>query len=146
RAFSDGPGHGSELVVRLPLARRDAGPEVRATAEAPRAPAGALRVLVVDDNTDAARALGRLLELLGHQVAVAHDGPAALDAASILRPELVLLDLGLPGMDGYAVAARLKEAGHRPTALVALTGYGHAEDHQRSSDAGFDHHLVKPVD
>jgi PAS domain S-box-containing protein len=146
RAFSDGPGRGTQIVVRLPLARRHAGQEARATAEAPHPPAAALRVLVVDDNTDAARALGRLLEILGHQVAVAHDGPAALDAASALRPELVLLDLGLPGMDGYAVAARLKETGHRPAALVALTGHGQAEHRQRSSDAGFDHHLVKPVD
>jgi PAS domain S-box-containing protein len=146
RAFSDGPGRGSEIVVRLPLARGAVAPEKRVTAEGARAPDGGLRVLVVDDNVDAARALGRLLELLGHQVAVAHDGPGALTAAATVRPELVLLDLGLPGMDGYAVAARLKEAGHRPTALVALTGYGQAEHHQRSSDAGFDHHLVKPVD
>jgi two-component system CheB/CheR fusion protein len=146
RALSEGPGRGSEIVVRLPLAHRAAQPESRAGAEGPPAPAGALRVLVVDDNTDAARALGRLLELLGHQVAVAHDGPGALEAASTLHPELVLLDLGLPGMDGYAVAARLRAAGHRPAALVALTGYGQAEHHQRSTDAGFDHHLVKPVD
>jgi len=146
RAFSDGPGRGSEIVVRLPLARADLALEARATGEGARAPAGGLRVLVVDDNVDAARALGRLLELLGHQVAVAHDGPAALATASTVRPELVLLDLGLPGMDGYAVAARLRDAGHRPAALVALTGYGQAEHHQRSSEAGFDHHLVKPVD
>jgi PAS domain S-box-containing protein len=146
RAFSDGPGRGSEIVVRLPLADRGSAPEGRAPAAGTRGPAGGLRVLVVDDNVDAARALGRLLELLGHEVAVAHDGPAALVTASTVRPELVLLDLGLPGMDGYAVAARLKDAGHRPTALVALTGYGQAEHHQRSTDAGFDHHLVKPVD
>jgi PAS domain S-box-containing protein len=146
RAFSEGPGRGSELVVRLPLAPRDAAAEARAAGNGPRASAAALRVLVVDDNIDAARALGRLLELLGHEVTLAHDGPVALARAAAVRPELVLLDLGLPGMDGYAVAARLKDAGHRPAALVALTGYGQEEHHQRSLDAGFDRHLVKPVD
>ena len=145
-AFSDGPGRGCEIVVRLPLAARDPAPEGRASSATARATAGGLRVLVVDDNVDAARALGRLLELLGHHVAVAHDGPAALATASTVRPELVLLDLGLPGMDGYAVAARLRDAGHHRAALVALTGYGQAEHRQRSSEAGFDHHLVKPVD
>jgi PAS domain S-box-containing protein len=146
RAFSEGPGRGSEIVVRLPLAPRDSAQEARETGDGPRAAAAALRVLVVDDNIDAARALGRLLELLGHEVTLAHDGPVALARAAAVRPELVLLDLGLPGMDGYAVAARLKDAGHRPAALVALTGYGQEEHHQRSLDAGFDRHLVKPVD
>ena len=111
--------------------------------DARRAP---LRVLVVDDNVDAARALEHLLKLLGHRVAVAHDGPAALAAAAAAPPELVLLDIGLPGMDGYAVAARLREAGHTAAALVALTGYGQEDDLRRSTAAGFDHHLVKPVD
>ncbi len=146
RALSEGPGRGSEIVVRLPLAHqqtvddRRAGPAVAAAAD------GTLRVLVVDDNVDAARALGTLLEILGHQVTLAHDGPGAIATAAAVRPELVLLDLGLPGMDGYAVAARLRETGHRPTSLVALTGYGQAEHLQRSTDAGFDRHLVKPVD
>jgi PAS domain S-box-containing protein len=146
RAFSDGPGRGSEIVVRLPLAPLGSDVEARAIAERPRAAEDALRILVVDDNVDAARTLGRLLEILGHEVSVAHDGSGALAIAFSLRPELVLLDLGLPGMDGYAVAARLREAGLRPTALVALTGYGQAEHQRRSTDAGFDHHLVKPVD
>ncbi len=147
RAFSEGPGLGSEIVVRLPLSAPEARVEGPPAAPAgARAPAGPLRVLVVDDNVDAARALGRLLELLGHQVQVAHDGPGALAAADAVRPELVLLDIGLPGMDGYAVAARLRDAGHRGAALVALSGYGQEEHVLRSTEAGFHHHLVKPVD
>jgi PAS domain S-box-containing protein len=146
RAFSEGPGRGSQLVVRLPLAplteSRAASP-----APAPRAGAGGpLRVLVVDDNVDAAKTLGKLLTLRGHEVSLAHDGPAALAAAAAAPPDLVLLDIGLPGMDGYAVAAQLRAAGHAGAALVALTGYGREDDIQRSRDAGFDHHLVKPID
>ncbi len=146
RAASEGPGRGSQLVVRLPLAppteRRAAAPP----AAAPRAGAGApLRVLVVDDNVDAAKALGLLLRLAGHEVSLAHDGPAAVAAAAAAPPDLVLLDIGLPGMDCNAVAARLRAAGHTDTALAALTGYGREDDLRRSRDAGFDHHLVKPI-
>jgi PAS domain S-box-containing protein len=148
RALSDGPGRGSEFVVRLPLATPvPAGPPPR---EKPQATEGGarpgLRVLVVDDNADATQALQYLLKQLGHDVTVAHDGPAALAAAASIGPDLVLLDIGLPGMDGYAVAAALREAGHDRAALVALTGYAQDEHHHRSSRAGFDRHLVKPVD
>jgi PAS domain S-box-containing protein len=146
RAFSEGPGHGSELCVRLPLGAQSAP----ALADpAPRAREGAalpLRVLVVDDNVDAAVALGKLMQILGHQVTLAHDGPAALAAADAARPDLILLDIGLPGMEGYEVAARLRAAGHTRAGLVALTGYGREDDVRRSREAGFDHHLVKPVD
>jgi PAS domain S-box-containing protein len=146
RAASEGPGRGSQLVVRLPLAP-PAPLRPAAPAAAPRAGAGApLRVLVVDDNVDAAKTLGQLLRLAGHEVSLAHDGAAALAAAVAAPPDLVLLDIGLPGMDGYAVAARLRAAGHAGTALVALTGYGREDDLRRSRDAGFDHHLVKPID
>ncbi|HEY5452687.1 MAG TPA: ATP-binding protein [Polyangia bacterium] len=146
RAFSEGPGHGSQLVVRLPLAP-PTKPRAASPAPSPRAgPGTPLRVLVVDDNVDAAKTLAKLLELRGHEVSLAHDGPAALAAAAAAPPDLVLLDIGLPGMDGYAVAARLRAAGHAGAALVALTGYGREEDVQRSRDAGFDHHLVKPID
>jgi PAS domain S-box-containing protein len=145
RATSEGPGRGSQLVVRLPLAPPAELAPARPAA-APRAGAGAkLRVLVVDDNTDAADAVAQLLRLGGHQVTLAHDGPAALAAAAAAPLDLVLLDIGLPGMDGYAVAARLRAAGHADTALVALTGYGREDDVRRSRDAGFDRHLVKPI-
>jgi PAS domain S-box-containing protein len=146
RAFSEGPGRGSELVVRLPLAP-PARPSPAAPAPAARAGAGAaLRVLVVDDNVDAAVGVGKLMQILGHEVALAHDGPAALAAATAAPPDLILLDIGLPGMAGYEVAARLRAAGHTRAALVALTGYGREDDVRRSRAAGFDHHLVKPVD
>jgi CheY-like chemotaxis protein len=102
--------------------------------------------LVVDDNVDIAQGLGHLLRLLGHEVTLAHDGPGALAAAAAAPPDLVLLDIGLPGMDGYTIAAQLRAGGHRRAALVAITGYGRKEDLRRSRDAGFDHHLVKPID
>jgi PAS domain S-box-containing protein len=146
RAFSAGPGHGSELVVRLPLApRAEAFPAGPAAGARDRAGVP-LRVLIVDDNVDAATALGLLLRIRGDEVALATDGPAALAAAAATPPDLILLDIGLPGMDGYEVAARLRAAGHTRAALVALTGYGRESDVQRSRDAAFDHHLVKPVE
>ena len=101
---------------------------------------------MVDDNVDAARALEQVLALAGHRVTLAHDGPGALAAAAARPPQLVLLDIGLPGMDGYAVAAKLRAAGHDRAALVAVTGYGQDDDLRRSSAAGFDRHLVKPID
>ena len=146
-AHSEGPGRGSELVVRLPLATA-----LPAALAVPVANGGAtsmtapLRVLVVDDNVDAARALGQLLTLSGHQVTLVHDGPGALAAAAALPPQLVLLDIGLPGMDGYTVAARLRAGGHHRASLVAVTGYGRDDDLRRSHAAGFDRHLVKPID
>jgi len=146
RAASEGPGRGSELVVRLPLA---SGAEALPAEQAPRARDGAsvpVRVLIVDDNADAAFALGKLMQILGHEVVLAHDGPEALAAATAAPPDLILLDIGLPGMEGYEVAARLRAAGHTRATLVALTGYGREDDVRRSRDAGFDHHLVKPVD
>jgi CheY-like chemotaxis protein len=105
-----------------------------------------LRVLVVDDNVDAAHAMAYVLKLGGHEVTIAHDGPGALAAATSKAPELVLLDIGLPGMDGYAVAGRMRAAGLHDVAIVAVTGYGREDDLRRSTEAGFDHHLVKPVD
>ena len=111
------------------------------------APAAARRVLVVDDNHDAADTLALLLDLLGHHTRTAHDGPQALQAAAEFRPEVVLLDIGLPGMNGYEVCRRLRqEAWGRDALVVALTGWGYAEDRRQASDAGFDRHLVKPVE
>lgn len=104
------------------------------------------RILVVDDNQDAAQGLAMLLEIKGHEVATAHDGPQALERALEFRPTVVLLDIGLPAMDGYQVARELRrQEGGEEMLLVAVTGYGHESDRQRSRDAGFDHHLLKPV-
>jgi PAS domain S-box-containing protein len=149
-ALSEGPGKGSEFVVRLPsppgTPAGPAAPEARDRGAEPGL--SRRRILVVDDNVDGAVSLARLLELLhGHEVQVAHDGPSALEVADRFRPEVVLLDIGLPGMDGHEVARRLRarpEFGRTP--LVALTGWGQESDRRRSREAGFDHHLVKPVD
>jgi CheY-like chemotaxis protein len=113
--------------------------------EPSKKPAGT-RVLVVDDSVDSAETLGELLRIWGHDVRLAHDGPAAVEAARDYRPEVILLDIGLPGMDGFAVAQQLRNEGLLTGLLVALTGYGEQTDKQRSQQAGFHHHLVKPVD
>jgi CheY-like chemotaxis protein len=104
------------------------------------------RLLVVDDNRDAAEIMSMLLQMWGHEVAFAFDGPSALQTAERWQPEAVFLDIGLPGMDGYEVAARLRELPHAKDAvLIAITGYGEDDDRLRSRRAGIDHHLVKPV-
>lgn len=104
-------------------------------------------MLVVDDNVDAASMLGMLLEVMGHEVRVVLDGAAALRAVAEERPEVVFLDLGMPGISGYEVAQRLREApANAAITLVVLTGWGQAEDRQRTQAAGFHHHLIKPVD
>ncbi|HEX8200300.1 MAG TPA: ATP-binding protein, partial [Isosphaeraceae bacterium] len=149
-ATSAGPGRGSEFTVRLPrgartVPERPPASDPRDTASAHRPPRPR-RVLVVDDQVDAARSLARLLKGWGHEVHVAHDGPSALDAVEAQGPEVVLLDVGLPGMDGHEVARRLRGRPGDGLRLVALTGYGQEEDRLRSQAAGFDDHLVKPVD
>ena len=112
----------------------------------PSLPPPALRrVLVVDDNTDSAETMAEMLKLWGHEVATAHDGPGALEAARAQQPDAVLLDLGLPVMDGYETARRLRQEGLGGQLLVAVTGYGTAEDRRRAAEAGFDTHLTKPV-
>jgi CheY-like chemotaxis protein len=104
------------------------------------------RVLVVDDNRDAAESMSMLLEMWGHEVVYAYDGPSALETAREWQPEAVFLDIGLPGMDGYQVAERLRELPRGKDAiLIAITGYGQDDDRRRSRQAGIDHHLVKPV-
>jgi two-component system, chemotaxis family, CheB/CheR fusion protein len=146
---SAGEGRGSEFLVTLPLgqAAPTAPPAVAAPA---RNDAGALaskRVLVVDDNLDAAEMLALALRMEGHEVVTASDGPTALAVAAERRPDVVLLDIGLPGVDGYEVARRFRQdpAFARVT-LVAVTGYGREQDRERSREVGFDHHMVKPVD
>ena len=104
------------------------------------------RLLVVDDNKDAAESMSMLLEMWGHEVAFAYDGPSALETAQRWQPEAVFLDIGLPGMDGYEVAERLRELPQAKDAvLIAITGYGQEDDRRRSRRAGINHHLVKPV-
>jgi signal transduction histidine kinase len=144
-AKSEGVGQGSEFIVRLPLA--DAGQVSAATASADAVPKVSRRILVVDDNHDAAEMMTLLLGTLGAEISVVHDGHAALGALKTYRPSVVLLDLGLPGMDGYEVARRMRaEPEGRAATLIALTGWGQEEDRRRSKEAGIDHHLVKPVD
>jgi PAS domain S-box-containing protein len=151
-AHSDGPGTGSEFVVRLPQAMTTAALEAhptnsvgggRSLAPAP----DAMRILVVDDNVDGAEMLATALRAKGYDTRVAHDAPAALRVAADFRPDVAFLDIGLPVMDGYELAARLRK---RPdadgTRLIALTGYGQESDRQKTREAGFEHHFVKPVD
>jgi CheY-like chemotaxis protein len=139
-------GEGSEFVVRLPLAPTDAQPPPLST-ETGQPATRPLRMLVVDDNVDAAEALGMLLKETGHDVRTAHEGPAALETALDFQPNVVLLDIGLPEMDGYEVARKMRQQPNlKNVVLVALTGYGQEADHARSQATGFDHHLVKPAD
>jgi signal transduction histidine kinase len=144
RAASDGIGSGSEFVVRLP--RLDRAEFATPPSEATTGTERAHRVLVVDDNVDAAESLAMLLRLNGHEVTIAHDGIRALEAAHEEKPSVVLLDIGLPGMDGYEVCRRLRAGGLTSTRVIALTGYGQDKDKQLAMDAGFDEHTVKPVE
>ncbi len=145
-AESEGPDRGSEFTLRMPAFKGTVAPKRRST---PTLHVSRLssRVLVVDDNVDTATALSKLLKLLGHDVMMAHDGKAAIEAARAHRPEIVLLDIGLPGMNGYEIASKLREEECcKGATIVAVSGYGREDDLQRSKRAGFDHHLVKPVD
>jgi len=144
-AESEGLGKGSRFTVRLPLhEKQQPGPLEIDRADPTVA---SMRILVVDDNRDSAESLGMLLSLMGAEVRVVHDGPDALAAFASCLPHMVLLDIGMPGMDGYEVARRLRESQQEPrAALVALTGWGQDEDRRRVREAGFDHHLVKPAD
>ncbi len=148
-AHSVGPGLGSEFLIRLPRVR-----EVAALTESVAAPekikalgAAGVRVLIVDDNVDAATSLSYVLALAGYHTAVAHDGNQALEVAETLRPVIVLLDIGMPNMSGHEVARRLRAAPWgRGLRLIAVTGWGHESDRAKSLEAGFDAHLTKPID
>jgi signal transduction histidine kinase/ActR/RegA family two-component response regulator len=150
-ARSEGPGTGSEFIVRLPAfadqrAVKSDAPK-SAGADRRRTDLNRFRILVVDDHHDAGDSLATLLRLLGHQVRVAYDGAGGLEAARVFRPQVALLDIGMPGMDGIELGKRLRqEPEFENLLMIALTGYGRDEDRQRSSDAGFNAHLVKPVD
>ncbi|AGA26041.1 PAS domain-containing hybrid sensor histidine kinase/response regulator [Singulisphaera acidiphila] len=145
-ASSDGRGKGSEFTVRLPAVTSATGETAKAK---PAIGTGgpASRILIVDDNADTAKGLARLLRLLGHDIRTANDGPEAIAVVQSYRPDIVLLDIGLPGMDGYEVARRLRndETGS-DCVIVAISGYGQEDDRRRGREAGFDFHLVKPVD
>jgi CheY-like chemotaxis protein len=145
-ARSDGLGTGAEFIVRLPLHKeQNSVPEVICT-NPERESGPQYRILVVDDNVDAAEMLATLLRLDSHRVWVVHDGRAALDAAQAYRPEIILLDIGLPELNGYEVARSLRtREKHRRLTIIAMTGYGQERDCQRSLDAGCDAHLTKPV-
>ncbi|ELX07992.1 hybrid signal transduction histidine kinase D [Janthinobacterium sp. HH01] len=152
QAHSDGIGCGSTFTMHIPVLEQAAD---EPAAAAPSADSGGaaladgLRVMVVDDNEDAARALGEALELMGHAVQVVFSAPAALELAPLLRPDICLLDIGLPGMDGYELAVRLRQQlahGSGKPRLFAVTGYGQDADRQRAMEAGFEQHLTKPIE
>ena len=146
-AHSEGHNLGSVFTVRLPGVPKP----VRATDEGHASNSKELgftakSIVIVDDNIDSAQGLARLLSRIGHQICVAHDGPQALNLVRENRPQAIIMDIGLPGMDGYEVARRIRqENGHANTLLIAVTGYGQEEDRQEALNAGFDHHLIKPV-
>ncbi|HEV7443014.1 MAG TPA: ATP-binding protein, partial [Steroidobacteraceae bacterium] len=144
-AHSEGPGKGSDFVLRLPAAL---APPLQETAAAPASePAFRQRILIVDDNVDAAESLGTMLAYSGHDVRVAHGGVEALSAAREFSPNVMILDLGMPEMDGYAVARAVRsDPKFASTRLIALSGYGQPDDRRRTADVGFDEHLVKPVE
>jgi PAS domain S-box-containing protein len=146
-ARSAGPGAGSEFIVRLPLVERapTAAPSEQAQS-AQTDPGTRARVLIVDDNVDAADSIAMLLALQGHEVRSVHAPQEALEMVEAFRPHLVLLDIGLPGMDGYEVARRLRSQHIDSMRIVAITGYGQPSDRERAREAGFDQHLVKPID
>jgi PAS domain S-box-containing protein len=143
---SDGEGRGSEFIVRLPLCEAPAA--ARTPARSGAADVSVRRkILIADDNEDAAVSLGILLEQMGHTTRVVHDGVAAVEAAEVMRPDVVILDIGMPKLDGYAVARKIGEQSWSgDTVLIALTGWGQEADRRHARDAGFHHHLVKPVE
>jgi PAS domain S-box-containing protein len=149
-AQSEGPGRGSEFILRLPLAQVEASASVARRTELSTPNTGhrtPLRVLVVDDNVDSAEMMGFLLKLDGHETRLAYDGAAALTAARAFQPQVILCDIGLPGMDGYEVARQLRaQPAFKHARLIALSGYGQYKDRRRAKEAGFDYHLTKPVE
>jgi signal transduction histidine kinase len=149
-AFSEGPGKGSEFTIRLPRSTAEIAPEPPrqpSPVEHARRDGKQLRVLVVDDSVDSAESMAIILEMSGHDVRKAHNGPDALRAASDYRPDVVLMDIGMPGMSGHEVAQKMREtSATRDVVLIAMTGYGRQVDREQSRAAGFDHHLVKPLD
>jgi len=146
-AQSDGPGKGSEFIVRVPTASASFSQPEILTEEGATEPTKPIRILVVDDNQDSADSLGLLLKLLGNEVRVAHDGLEAVALANEFQPRVVLLDIGLPTLNGFEAAERIRQQPWgKQAVMIAVTGWGESVDRQRSKKAGFDYHLVKPVD
>lgn len=141
---SDGPGKGSEFIVRLPLATEPSQPTPETSRRPPLPQGASLRILVVDDNVDAAETVADALALLGHRTRTAHDGPSALQLVRRHGFDVAVLDIGLPVMDGFELARRIREV-HPRIRLIAVTGYGQPHDRRRSAESGFARHLVKPV-
>jgi PAS domain S-box-containing protein len=145
-AKSDGQGRGSEFTVRLPVMVKASGPQPTER-DGPMALKSSLRILIVDDNRDGADSLAMMLKMMGNDTRTAYDGQEAVQAAGEFRPDVVLLDIGLPKLNGYEACRRIREqAWGKSTILIAVTGWGQEEDRRRSHEAGFDHHMVKPVD
>jgi CheY-like chemotaxis protein len=146
KAASAGPGEGSEFTVTLPVSQTTS-PAMKSSVPSHKETGPRRRILVVDDNVDAAMTISSLLKAWGHEVLSAYNGPSALETVRSFRPEFILLDIGLPGMSGYDVARLLRaEPSMQGAVIAALTGYGQESDRQRSLDAGFDYHLTKPAD
>jgi len=146
-AHSEGLGHGSEFVVRLPALAPESVATPAAAGAAPARTATKRHILIVDDNIDAAESLAMILRLAGHQVVTAHTAADALQMAAQIRPGVIVLDIGLPEVNGYELARKMREQPDLAGAvLIALSGYGRDEDRQRGVEAGFDHHFTKPVD
>jgi CheY-like chemotaxis protein len=149
-ARSEGLGHGSEFLVQIPIAEIDSLIENQESKLPPNAPSTAeksRRILIVDDLLPQAKSLAVLLQLRGHDVRIAHDGPHALQILQEFSADVALVDIGLPGMDGYSLARRIREQPQfRTTVLVAQTGWAHEDDRLRSQEAGFNYHLAKPID
>jgi CheY-like chemotaxis protein len=143
-AHSEGPGFGAEFVIRLPLAEAPAAADGVTSRLGPSLPNK--RILVVDDNRDAGDSLAMILRILGVDVRVARGGAEGLETLERFDADVVLLDIGMPEMDGYEVARRIRQRGSSRPAIVALTGWGQEQDRTRAREAGFDHHLVKPAD
>jgi CheY-like chemotaxis protein len=144
---SEGSGKGAEFVLELPLLAQPVSTAKTSAEQTAQTMIPDRKILVVDDNADAADSLSEALQMLGHLVQVAYDGPSALRVAQTFQPDLALLDIGLPAMDGYELGQQLRASSSNTLLkLVALTGYGQETDRRRTADAGFDRHLVKPVD
>jgi len=145
QVFSEGVGHGAEAVVHLPLHRAHPVAQGPVAARVPRATASK-RVLVIDDNVDVAEMLAAYLRQIGHEVIQAHDGPTGLDAALTHHPDVIVCDIGLPGLDGYEIARALRKLPQFRPLLIAVSGYGESADRDKARLAGFSRHVTKPAD